>query len=122
MAGVADPGRPAGIGEDDLAAFADLNVDTSGVEPDAPVEDHVEVWDVNWSSLKAFLGCETQWRVTPVASDGRTVELMRLGLDYAGVNAVLDHRRPRTRRAVFADLQVMETAALDAFAEARRGQ
>jgi hypothetical protein len=42
-----------------------------------------------------------------------------VGLDYAGVEALLRQRPggPRRRRQHFGDLQVMERAALDAWAE-----
>ena len=77
-----------------------------------PDEDAFEVWSVNWDSLTAFLACETQWRAAATMAG-----LFWLGLDYAAVDVVL--RRLAAPDAVFADLRVMERAALAAFAEAR---
>lgn len=88
-----------------------------GVSIDRPPEDEERdeknvflVWDKNWPALTAFLAVETQWRVV---SRGMTGVLQRLGLDYAAVDVVL--RRLKVRNSVFADLQLMERAALKAF-------
>jgi len=97
----------------DLAAqFRELGVSSTEIGP-APDQDEetFEVWDVNWASLTAFLACETQWRVAAGLAG-----LIWLGLDYPGVDVVL--RRLGLADHVFADLQVMERAALDVFAEA----
>lgn len=62
--------------------------------------------------LNAWFALQTQWRL----SDG-----LPTGLDYAGVSAALALREDKRarRRELFADLQVMERAALDAWAEKR---
>lgn len=59
----------------------------------------------NWDSVMAFLACDTQWRAIAVPSG-----LMWIGLDYNGVDVAL--RRLDFPASVFADLQVMELAAL----------
>ncbi|ARE40914.1 hypothetical protein RGUI_2773 [Rhodovulum sp. P5] len=65
---------------------------------------------VNWQSVCTFLDVETQWRAAAGLAG-----LIWLGLDYAGVDVVL--RRRGLPDSVFADLQVMETAALAALSE-----
>lgn len=69
-----------------------------------------DVWEENWTALCAFLSCETQWRT--IATLGG---VFRQGLDYGAVDIVL--RRHNLDDAVFADLQMMEHAALEAFGE-----
>lgn len=59
----------------------------------------------NWDSVMAFLACDTQWRAVAAPSG-----LIWTGLDYAGVDVAL--RRHDFPASVFADLQVMEIAAL----------
>lgn len=84
------------------------------VPPAAPVaDDTFEVMTVNWQSLLAFLACETQWRVALGMAGA-----VWLGLDYAGVDVVLRHRSLNDPDRVFADLQIMESAALAVLAEA----
>lgn len=73
------------------------------VRPDAAVA----VWPVNWRALELFLGVQTQWRVQL----GFGAALW-LGLDYAGVSALMAVQRLRKRRRLMADLQVMEAVAL----------
>ncbi len=72
--------------------------------------EEIDVFPANWPSVCAFLGCQTQWRVV-VAATG----LVWLGLDYTAVDVVL--RRTAVADVAFADIQLMERAALDAFAE-----
>ena len=59
--------------------------------------------------MLAFLACETQWRFA-VGMGGAT----RLGLDYPSVDVAL---RRLDLDHTFADLQIMERAALTAFGE-----
>lgn len=59
----------------------------------------------NWDSVMAFLACDTQWRAVAGPAG-----LIWIGLDYAGVDIAL--RRLDFPASVFADLQVMEIAAL----------
>jgi len=68
------------------------------------------IWEKNKDSWKAWIACETQWRVATTFA-----AVIYLGLDYAGVDVVL--RRHSLPDAVFADLMEMETAALEAFGE-----
>lgn len=70
-----------------------------------------QVWRANEDALIAWLAVETQWRV--VAS---MAGLIWLGLDYSAVDVAL--RRLKSPDRVFADLQNMELAALEAFNEA----
>ena len=77
--------------------------------PARPDDDAFAVLPANWAAVTAFLACETQWRVA-LGLGGP----IWLGLDYAGVDVVL---RRTASTAGFADLQVMEGAALDVFSE-----
>lgn len=56
-----------------------------------------------------FVDCGTQWRLAAGMAGA-----VWLGLDYAGVAALMQMRRvpPARRAALLADLQVMELAAL----------
>lgn len=77
--------------------------------PSSPTAEAFEVMPANWSSIIAFLGCETQWRAA-VGMAG----LVWLGLDYAGVEVAL---RRLGREACFEDVQLMEAQALRTFGE-----
>lgn len=70
--------------------------------------DCIEVWPENWQSVNFFMEfCRTQWRT---GMGGAT------GLDYTAVLACLRTLRLGRERAdeVFADVRVMEAAALEA--------
>ena len=110
MAGRADPARSARIDADDQRAFAELGVSVA-VDDHAETEaDDVAVWSINWRTVEAFLACATCWR--EVATMTR---MIRTGLVYADVDAMM--RRRGFDDVDFSDLQVMESAALGAFAE-----
>ena len=91
-----------------VAQVAALGVD---MPVDAPVEDDdvTEVWDVNWRAVIIFMACVTQWRVAASAS-----AWLHLGLDYAGVEVAMRQLMPAEPdpHAIFADVLVMESAAL----------
>lgn len=88
-------------------------VATSADTADTEIEGF-EVLPENWTSLCTFLACETQWRVAATMAS-----VLWLGLDYQAVDVVLRRLGIEASDAVFADLQVMEDAALSVFAEAR---
>lgn len=85
------------------AAAAPQDGDTFGVHAD------------NQRTVAAFVALRTQWHYAGL--EGR-----RMGLQYVGVTAWLNEhiRRPRTRRDVFAGLQIMEKAVLGYDAEQRQ--
>jgi hypothetical protein len=64
-----------------------------------------EVWMDNWATLRAWLAAETQWRVVATMAG-----LIWIGLDYSGLNVVLE--RLRSPDHVFDDIQEMEKTAL----------
>lgn len=70
------------------------------------------LWPDNVPAWRLFMACATQWRSGMAG---------REGFDYTGVQIVMrEHRiRPRLRRQRFGELQVMEAAALEGWAEAR---
>lgn len=98
--------------DDDLARqFHAMGAD---IAPQTTPEDEtegVEIMPENWTVICAFLACQTQWRIA-VSLVGREW----LGFEYPGVDVVLTRRG--FDNEVFADLQVMEIAALEAFGEA----
>lgn len=73
-----------------------------------------EVLAENWSSVKVFLSCATQWRKLIPPMGGA---LIYEGLHYSGVRDVIwSHGHDGEKaRMIFADVQVMERAAIDAF-------
>lgn len=81
------------------AAFAAAR-QTPAVEP-------YPVLPENWPAANLFLQLQTQWRIA--AGMGG---VMHTGLDYAAVWAVLHGQRVRHPERVFADLRLMEAAAL----------
>lgn len=78
---------------------------------DAEEDGAFQVWRANEDALIAWLAVETQWRIVSSMAG-----LIWLGLDYSAVDVVL--RRLKSPDRVFADLQDMELAALEAFSEA----
>jgi hypothetical protein len=70
----------------------------------------------NWPSVQVFLACRTQWRriIAPM-----TGHMITEGLDYQGVRDVLwahGHHGDKARD-IFADVQIMEYAAIEALAD-----
>ncbi|MCY1253019.1 hypothetical protein D9M68_123140 [compost metagenome] len=81
-----------------------------GSGDDCPV--HVD----NWEALQLFLTLQTQWRQVAGMTD-----CLRTGLDYAAIEPVLRLRGVKRKRqaALFADLRVLEAAALEELAAQR---
>lgn len=75
-----------------------------------------KVWDMNWPAVAAFLALQTQWRVASLSTYERA-RLVPTGLDYAVVPQILTHLRIKKRRRVFAQLQILEHAALATYQE-----
>ncbi|MDB5884243.1 MAG: hypothetical protein JWR74_414 [Polaromonas sp.] len=72
------------------------------------------VYAENLPAVDAFVSVRTQWQYAGMAGQ-------RMGLNYAGVSAWLDRFvRPRRRRALMADLQLMESAVLKADQDLRK--
>ncbi|WP_440410617.1 DUF1799 domain-containing protein [Neorhizobium petrolearium] len=74
-------------------------------------DDAMEIMPANWDSLMAFLECQTQWRVA-----AGTAGLVWLGLDYLACKLILDSVSADGK--AFADLRIMEAAALPVLNEA----
>lgn len=72
----------------------------------------VEVWPQNWRAFLVFAGLGTQWRV---GMNGAT------GLDYSAVWATLNAlvKSAQKRKKIFAQIRVMESAALELMSERR---
>jgi hypothetical protein len=86
----------------DLMAFGVQVRETSRTREEP---DRMPIHPANWPSLLAFLGCETQWRVT-----GTMAGLIWLGLDYSSVDVIA--RLETWPREIWADIRDMEAAAL----------
>lgn len=98
--------------DDAIAAeFAEMGVNVEVSPNETGSNGAFEVWRVNEEALIAWLSVETQWRIVTSMTG-----LIWLGLDYSAVDIVL--RRLKSPDRVFADLQIMELAALHAFNEA----
>ncbi|MDO6967021.1 DUF1799 domain-containing protein [Rhizobium alvei] len=67
--------------------------------------DRMPIHPANWPSLIAFLGCETQWRVS-----GTMAGLFWLGLDYSAVDVIA--RLESWSKDIWENVRVMEAAAL----------
>jgi hypothetical protein len=113
--GARNAAQNAGDDEHVLAAFSAFGIEP-GAEPDVgrgPARDEAvfHLWPEHVPAVELWAVVQTQWRH---GFDGPT------GLDYAGVRVALDMRARRQdipRR--FRELQVMEHAALAAWAERR---
>lgn len=79
-----------------------------GIDPPAPKRAPVlDVWPENVEAVELFFAVQTQWRL--VAGFGTVIYH---GLDYTAVEAAMRMRRTRDRARLFAQLQVMEAAAM----------
>lgn len=78
--------------------------------PVLPSVDVFYLWPENVPAWQLFMACGTQWR-TGMAG--------REGLDYGGLQVVMQMQgvSPRRQSQRFAEVQVMELAALKAWAE-----
>jgi hypothetical protein len=76
-------------------------------------------------SVEAFLVASTQWRWVTGAVIGpmgvAMFQPMRMGLDYVGAQAAWSIAGLSLTPAIFADVRLMEAAALVALGEARDG-
>jgi len=87
----------------------------SGYEPEDFEGDDFAVWPENWPVIRLFTAVQTQWRMSGMG--GPT------GLDYPAVFATMDrllrNETQERKDALFADLQVVERAALEEMAKKR---
>ena len=105
---------PVALDDDLTGQFARMGARIAEEAPTAG-SDAFGIMGQNSAALQIWLACETQWRVA-AGMGGITW----LGLDYNAVDVVLRRSGIDCADQVFADLMVMESAALDAFAEVRR--
>ncbi|MGN7870968.1 DUF1799 domain-containing protein [Paracoccus sp. 22332] len=100
--------------DDELAAqFARMGAVVEVQAP--PAADGFEVLLANADAIAAWVACETQWRIATGPAG-----IQWLGLDYPAVDVVLRRGRFEDADTVFADLMVMEGAALDVLWETAR--
>lgn len=81
------------------------------LKPEVEDDPDFYIEEDNWKPMLLFLACQTQWQRDFVGMDGT---LVWKGFDYPGVEVVIRMQgyRGQTARDIFADLQVMEAAAL----------
>jgi hypothetical protein len=84
-----------------------------GIRPNCdvlPPPEELYLWPENLQAWNLFFACQTQWRI---GMGGRE------GLDYSGVQRVIDQQRQWRihRRRLFADVRRMEGACLDEWAK-----
>ena len=89
-----------------------------GFLPEDFANDFVFVWPEHRQAFDVFCAMQTQWRMGGGGMGGS----VQTGLDYPALLAVMQLLDvPEADRVqVFADVRVMEGAALDAMAEARK--
>ena len=75
-----------------------------------------EVWDMNWPAMRAFLALQTQWRTATLSTMERA-RLVYLGLDYSAIEPTLRLAGIKRTKRLFAQLQLLERGALDAYRE-----
>lgn len=104
--GAADRTKPAALTDDTRSDFIKLGVKPSALPTPARPE-YFPVWPENWAALLFFLGLHTQWR-SHLGMKG----LLYLGLDYTAVESLMRIEAVKNRKAMMADLKVMEATAL----------
>lgn len=110
--GRADNRQAVRVDQDLAAQFKAMGVQAS-VEPEVDEDDGVfEVMRANADTIRAWLDCGSQWQIAVGAAG-----MIWLGLDYAGVDVVLQRQHPENPDSVFADIMLMEDEALATFAE-----
>lgn len=80
--------------------------------------DVVEVWPENWKAWTLFCGVSRQWRMGMQTSMGGSISIP-VALDYCAVYPLLDRIASDNDEwlELFADLQVLESAALERISE-----
>ncbi|HBO3481396.1 TPA: DUF1799 domain-containing protein [Pseudomonas aeruginosa] len=75
-------------------------------------DEQMELWPCNWTAFIVFEAMSTQWRAGMCGATGLDYTALPVVMQMCGVAA---DEQP----AVFADIRVMEDAALKAFREQR---
>lgn len=72
----------------------------------------IDVWPENWEAVQVWARSQTQWRVGMAGV---------IGMDYAGLDVVMQRMDVADKADVFDRIQVMESATLGAIEEQRNG-
>lgn len=78
-------------------------------EAEAQAAGSLVIWPENWPVLRLFLALQTQWRYKPCGQ--------LQGLRYDAAEVLMRRGGFKKKRRLFAHLQQMETAALEAWDE-----
>ena len=68
----------------------------------------VEIWPDNYEVFQFFLSLSSQWVIIPGMA-----AVLRVGLRYESVEAIMRIKKIKNRSELFDDLQIMEFAALE---------
>lgn len=104
-----------GAPPEDIEATRARIASTAPPAPEQP--ETFGVWPENWPTVLAFVALGTQWYYAGMHSQ-------RTGMRYPSMWAYLDRhiRNPRRRKAMEADLRLMESAALKAWGEMHQAE
>lgn len=94
----------------DLEAMGAAREEVERFLADTETVRNCEVWPENWPAVCLFLACTTQWRI-----ESRPDSNLPIGLDYPAVEAVMRIHEVSDCKAMFAQIQIMELAALQEF-------
>jgi hypothetical protein len=94
------------LGGDDGDKDLEKAAQAFNIVADEPAKSpHFEVWEENWEAVEMFLRLQTQWRI---GMSGRT------GLDYVAARWLFSLYQIEKPSEMLEDLQVMESAVLEA--------
>ncbi len=93
------------------ASAEDIEAVEAQVRPEDDSHEHFGLYAENVQTFERFHALRTQWRYAGMGAQ-------RTGFDYAGIHAWMQFTVPKKeRQQLFADLQLMESAVLDADSE-----
>jgi hypothetical protein len=92
------------------AGFTEEQIDAARGERAPTVEDVCEVWEENWPAFLVFEGLATQWHIEAGMSGA-----LWTGLNYASAEVEIRMQgiKRADRQKVYADVKIMERAALE---------
>ncbi|WP_168389222.1 DUF1799 domain-containing protein [Xylophilus sp. Leaf220] len=93
------------------ASAEDIEAVEAQVQPEDDSHEHFGLYAENVQTFERFHALRTQWRHAGIGA-------VRTGFDYAAIHAWMQFSVPKKeRQQLFSDLQLMESAVLDADSE-----